>query len=56
MAEESINDDIWTSGRTRGICRIRTNKGLRELYKDLDVGGIKTEKIGMVRASTKYGL
>jgi hypothetical protein len=26
----------------QGICRIRTNKGLWELYKDLDVvGGIK---------------
>jgi hypothetical protein len=26
----------------QGICRIRTNIGLRELYKDLDVvGGIK---------------
>ena len=35
-------------GVEKGIWQTRTNKELRELYKDLDiVAGIKKEKIGM---------
>jgi hypothetical protein len=39
----------------QGVCRIRTNKGLWELYKDLDVvGGIK-RKDWNGKGISKYG-
>jgi len=40
----------------QGIWRIRTNRELRELYKDLDVvADIEKKKIGMDRTSSENG-
>jgi len=54
MGEENFKKYSWTSGRATNMER-RTNQELRELYKNLDIADIKTEKTGMEWTCSKDG-